>query len=203
MEDFVAEIKSGLEVIASKILDLLTRNGISLVLCSTITEHYPPLAGKVPRGWNCGSTWEHACGCFIGREAVVAEFKQDKEGNRVRGSRTCGTLFHEIAHGVDLALGHYAWSASFLAAYLTDVKDWSSETLSHPFMSYYLQDYDKIKDSDFLTVLSACSVGAAETFADVFAAVCGSCPREGGERVMLEKFPHCVERVKVLLASYS
>ena len=81
-------------------------NGGRIVIGDTVTTIRPDLAGKRPRGWPEGHTWDEADGLYNPeRKQVVATERllNPKTQTLDKSDRVGGVLRHEYGHAVDKA----------------------------------------------------------------------------------------------------
>lgn len=157
------------------------------------------LASKKPRGWPKGSTWAQADGfCCQNGRVVVTEYRFNKKNVLVRGDRPRGVLHHELGHAVDRVLNRFSHSKEFLQAYYADVGRMEFERMTgrtRKRLSYLLQGYSVASGK-------CCSIaGREETFAEVFASLCGRAANERDTKFNLWRFGSVARLIKRRLTS--
>ena len=105
-----------------KARDLLEESNSQIIIGSKVTDVFPELKGKHPRGWPAGSTWDSAEGLSRGNKIVVCEnFRPIRAKKFVKTERTEILVKHESGHAIDTALNHFSESAEFGLAYRKDL----------------------------------------------------------------------------------
>ncbi|GAG96747.1 unnamed protein product, partial [marine sediment metagenome] len=167
----------------------LNDRGISYKVGNKITEMYPELKGKHPRGWPAGSTWSSVEGVYkTDRKAIsIAETFRPvggKEFLKTPVKTIRGILNHETGHGFDASPEGLFYSSrpEFKAAYAKDFGAMTKDEWRRRGLHYYHQ---------------AGTPGRSETFAEIFADVMGQgCHPEGD---IIQWFPNCKEYIEGIL----
>lgn len=168
---------------------VLQQGRLNIVATTTVPDYDASLRYQTPRGWTAASTWAEADGCFHGptRSVVVAEGCL-KNGKLAPSGRVAGVLLHELGHGIDLALGDFSHSATFVAAYLADL----AEILGTPIeakLGYFVQGFNLGRGE------LSCA-GLSETMAECFATIGGITPNPRNRLLMLRAFPRTISAVR-------
>lgn len=186
---FFRDAKATYDALPEGVRKLLKDKGFYLVVVPNVTHKngLPELAGKTPRGWPPGTTWDNADGLQTGKKILVSEYRQTATGKWEKNTRIGGVVRHETGHALDEALGDgtkkYSDSNEFLEAYEKDVARLTKEQKDQ--LGYFLQ----------------AAGGRQETFADVFALLSGGPCNEIRRALLTAAFPHVQALIKKKLES--
>ncbi|MFZ4857917.1 MAG: phage minor head protein [Desulfuromonadaceae bacterium] len=156
---FMQAIDDTLSVIPESIQDTIEKYGYTVNVGPTLVDIHPRLAGKHPRGWDVGTTWENVEGVHnrkLKQISIGEQFVSKKTGLLIDNTRVEATLRHELGHAADMAFGTVSDSTSFIQAYHADVA--ALPTVASAQIDYLLQSG---------------KAGREETFAEIFAEIHG------------------------------
>lgn len=159
--------------------------GYKIVTGHHMTQAFPELKGKVPRGWPPGSSWDNAEGTvmFDKKAVVIVENRLGTDGKFSPSGRVPGVFRHEFGHAVNSVWGsrgsNFSDSAEFMVAFERDVTGIQKSDL--PALAYLLQKG---------------AAGRDETFADVFAMLNGG-PSNASEAALVKRaFPEVAKLIQ-------
>jgi hypothetical protein len=153
-----------------------------------VVDAAPWLAGRYPRGWPAGSTWENTDAVHLpaNRLLLIGEKRVNRQGKLVAATRVEEVVRHEIGHAFDAALGardsYRSSSSEFLLAYRRDAADMNAEDRER--LAYYLQNQQ---------------AGRQETFAEAFAELHGGGSSPDRADAFRRAFPRVFEVVRTAL----
>lgn len=159
--------------------------GYKIVTGHHMTQAFPELKRKVPRGWPPGSSWDNAEGTvmFDKKSVVIVENKLGSDGKYTPSGRVPGVFRHEFGHAVNSVWGsrgsNFSDTAEFMVAYERDVAGIQKSDL--PALAYLLQKG---------------AAGRDETFADVFANLNGGPSNAGESDLVRRAFPEVAKLIK-------
>ena len=182
-KNFKSEVNSAISGIPDNVLIALNNGGSKITACLKITDAYPELKGVKPRGWPDGSTWDDCPGFAKGRDITVAQTNRISTGKFVETNRTGGIIRHEAGHAFDAVLSDISSSSDYLVAYNKYIA--------------ILKTTEDYLDYDYLTQEGV--AGRQETFAEVFAQLCGG--HAGGSAIdPVTAFPNTTEIIKKIIS---
>ena len=161
----------------------LLQTGYKIKAANFLTDGFPKLKGKHPRGWSKGSTWDNVDGLHDpSTKVVLSAYRYTTPHSTMsRVSNRVNYVFHhEVGHGFDFtAKGQiYSSRSVFRRAYKSDVKKITSQRKKE--INYFLQ---------------AGGAGPKEIFAEIFANLMGA----PGHMEILNDFPRVTQYVKEVL----
>ncbi|MBX9690864.1 MAG: LysM peptidoglycan-binding domain-containing protein [Cyanobacteria bacterium] len=182
-DEFARELDRMTAELPASVRNLLRCNGYTIVAVGDMRDYDPVFAGQQPRGWGPGMSWSNADGLHDGeaRLVVVSSRRRDSDGQYTDSNRTRGVFLHEIGHAVDAALGNFVRSEEFGAAYERDVAAMTPEQREQ--FAYLLQGYPSNREG------RPNYAGRQETFAEVFAGICGTTANSSETEATLNAFP--------------
>jgi len=163
-KEFNKIINDTIDSYPEKIKKALNDSRVSYTNGSKITEVYPRLAGKHPRGWSEGATWDSSGGMFnINTKTItISETKYSaklKKFDKPSKTMLKYTINHETGHGFNHSVKvSYSDSEFFKAAYKKDIAKLTPNDITKNDLKYFLQEG---------------SAGRDETFADLFSELMG------------------------------
>lgn len=174
--DFSQKVTDTYNALPQNVRDALAKDGVKVVATDKVTDVMPELAGKKPRGWPPGSSWEDVDGAYdtTGKRIIVAQ----KQNNPKRSTNdVAGLTRHETGHAVD-RLHNFSAKTIFETAYdreVANVPKPDAQTLD-----YFLQKGDG---------------GKEETFAETFAIIHGGATSTAREFLLKKNFPDTIKVV--------
>lgn len=164
--------------------EVLAKSGCKIVYADRLENYDPETASKTPRGWKNGLTWSHTEGMYDGNkhEIVISRERKNHERGDIyeESTRIPGVLRHEAGHAYDSASGKLSETESFRSLHERDKADLERHgNLYGKQVEYYTQSG---------------SIGASETFAEVFADHIGGGCRQ--DTVVSDYFPRCAAYIK-------
>ena len=129
--NFVSNIYAEWLKMDAPLREHLIRNGAKFKMGKDLTELYPHLVNKTPRGYKPGSSWSKVDGAHSGHEAAVIE--------RNGIARALEVFRHETGHEVDAVLG-ISRSPAFIEAYNLDITRQLAKGTHHTVDQYFLQN---------------------------------------------------------------
>lgn len=164
-KEFKGAVQKQIDAYPEKVKLALNDNGISFKAGNKLTEMFPELKGKHPRGWPPGTTWDSVEGMFhlntnsISISETYRPIRQKIFKNTPK-SKIKGILNHETGHGFNRSFGdnNISDSIEFAKAHRIDIKNLSQLDIAENRLNYFLQKG---------------SVGRDETFAEIFADIMG------------------------------
>jgi len=202
---FKLEVQKTVEGFPPNVAKRVQANGGRIVIGDTVTTVKPELAGKRPRGWPEGHTWDEADGFFNPetKRIVVTERVLDYETQKLtKSNRVAGVIRHEYGHAVDKAtrgpdVDFHSNGEKFMRAHekdvlvlkkrqevlrgLPDTRDTRTEFWEIENMEYYHSN------------LAGASASRQEAFAEGFAVLHGGGSSVGREKVFARLFPNTLE----------
>lgn len=164
-DEFRKTVIDSLEMVPDKLQIELDKAGQKVKIGPKLTDIYPELKGRHPKGWPAGATWDSSEGiCRGSLDPSIAEtFRPIKSKTFIKSERIDRVVLHEYGHSVDTYLKNNnllnSSSYSFTEAYRKDIITLKADPGSAKlYLSYYMQ---------------AGPAGKSECFADLFASLFG------------------------------
>lgn len=163
-QKFKDECKAAYEKVPLGIREKIAEYGGRVTISDTLTNGFPVLKGKTPRGWAPSSTWDSVEGCAKDGSIWVSQ-KYIPSWNLNAGyqdsQRITGVFLHEMGHAFDCSLSRvvddqkvpFSAGKKFRTAYTKDIKELTRRGLLGKVDAYYKQEG---------------VAGLSETFAEVF-----------------------------------
>lgn len=186
--DFSDAVQNAILAMPETLTKAVAKNGYVIVLAETVTVALPRLAGKTPRGYSGGSTWENADGLATNRKIIIAEYAKTFPNNKIvrtSNARASALIRHEYGHAID-RIYQVSDIDYFVKAYNEDAQ----KIINNPL----------IEQSDDLNyALQRGIAGRQEVFADIFAKLHGGGTAETVDLIAL--FPQTTNFINRWLKS--
>jgi hypothetical protein len=189
---FARKVDRAIRSLPEHVQQVLYNAGIRVVATRFITDAFPDLKGKTPRGWSPGTTWDNADGMFmyekhkivlaqhywtcppvkvdrfkhtrrIRRGAYVMPVQKVDDRYLMRNIAADRLFRHEAGHAVDEVLKYISQSEAFKRAYMSDYRMFKKQDKLA--MYYHIQPDTKTGKPT--------AAGLSEAFAEAFASLYG------------------------------
>ena len=186
---FNRAMASGLHSIPHHIHAMLHHHGRTVATGSLIVDIDPSLKGQPVRG-QPGITWDQAAACYDPQtmRVILAEFRQDTQGQVVPMRQVEALCREEIGHALDAVLGDVSHhDQGFVSAYHADAAA-IADPGEQARLAYLLQPGE---------------AGREETFAFLFAQVHGGCAGTPADLLLIsQRFRRTIQAVRVLMPAH-